>query len=182
MKNYEAISVACLVALLGGLVMPKALFLSLDRGLLVWIVSTITSGILIGTIANINIKMQLKASTLPAILFPITISGFLVVRWLFSWMQNGEAERIMIPLGSGAIVDPIPVSIVLAMLMLIGIAASYVVVALSSLASRPLIGAATSLYAFGPDNIAKIRKIIISIVGIVGGLIVLWSAFSANNI
>lgn len=175
MKHFEGIAASSLVALLGGLLMPKALYIGLDRGLLVWFVAIVASGIILGAMPNARMNV-LKAAVMPAAVFPSTIAGFFVVRWLFSWIQSPETFQIFIPFGSGALVDPLAVLTALVVLMLIGMLASYVVAALAALASGPLMAAALNMYSFGPESIKRVQQIIVGIVGVVGALVLFWGA------
>jgi hypothetical protein len=181
MQPLEAVAASSLIALLGGLLMPPALFISLDRGLLVWIV-VVASGVVLGASVSASVKSTLKTVILPSAVFPITITGYLVVRWLFSWIQHPDTSRVYIPLGSGAIVDPFPVMVGLFALMVIGIVSSYIAIVLAAMAARPLLSAATHLYRFGPDGLIAVRKIIVATVSVIAAIILLWGAFSARSI
>lgn len=181
-QETATVAVACLIGILGGLLLPKALFVSLDRGLLVWLVAVISSGIVLGTGAALLNLRQILMRALFVSTFPsVALSGFLVVRWLFSRLIHPEAIAVFIPLGSGAVVDPLSLSAltILSVLFLIGTLASFVVVALAALGANPIVEAAARFWAFGPSGMSRLRRLLGATVAVVGAVIVLWAAFSA---
>lgn len=176
----EAIATACLIALVGGVLLPKALFVSLDRAILVWLVAQITCGVIVGA-AGLTPRKVLSSCVLPSACVPIAYSGFLLVRWLVDKAKNPDAGfNIPIFGGSGVGFGP-PTSAslsILAGLAFFTFVATYVVVSASAFASRPIQKGVARFYDFGPSGVRRVQQIIIGVCAVAGALILLWGAFA----
>ena len=175
----EAIATACLVALIAGILLPKALFVSLDRAILVWLVAQVACGLIVGAVTQPARKLLLS-SILPSAALPIAYWGFLVVRWL-SDLAKDPSAGVNIPIfgGSGVGFGP-PNSrslAILAVLALVAFLASYVLILVSAFASRPVQHGVIGLYSFGPDGIRRVQRLVVGLVAVIGSLVLLWGAF-----
>lgn len=176
--RLEAIATACLIALVGGVLLPKALFVSLDRAILVWLVAQITCGVIVGAV-DLPPRKLLSSCVLPSACVPLAYSGFLLVRWLVDKAKNPDAWLVPIPGASGGVINPgTPASIaILAGLALLAFVATYLLVSASAFASRPIQRGVARLYDFGPSGVRRIQQIIVGVCAVAGGLILLWGAF-----
>ncbi|MBK8919485.1 MAG: hypothetical protein IPM73_15930 [Betaproteobacteria bacterium] len=179
--RIEAVATACLVALIAGILLPKALFVSLDRAILVWLIAQIACGLIVGTITQ-PIRKLLLASVLPSAALPIAYCGFLVVRWLIDLAKDSSAG-FSIPIFGGSGVGFGPPTLlsmtILAVLALVAFIASYALILVSAFASRPVQRAIVQLYSFGPDGMRRVQRLLVGLVAIVGSLVLLWGAFGA---
>jgi hypothetical protein len=173
------VAVACAATLVGGLLLPKAAFHGLDRGLLVWLAICVASGVVLSNLQPLSIWRGLKASMLASVVLILALVGFYSVRWLVSRIINIEAARILIPFGSGAsvdVLDPRRFRFLIVLLVLFWIGTS-VATAVATLSGRLLIAGALKLYAFGPDGVERVRKTVVALVGVVLSIVALWAAF-----
>lgn len=173
------VALACVATLVGGLLLPKAAFHGLDRGLLVWLVICIASGVVLSNLQPLSIRRGLKASSLASVVFILALVGFYSVRWLASRIINIEAAQVKIPFGSGAsvdVLDPAVFPFLVVLLALIWIGTS-IATAIAMLSGRLLIAGALHLYAFGPDGVEQVRKIVVALAGVVLSVVALWAAF-----
>ena len=171
----QYISAACITTFIGGLLLPKAAWIGLDRGLLVWLVICVSSGIIISNLSHRKFKVSMLAS----VIFIMALIGYYSVRWLVSRIIDIHAASIKIPFGSGAYIDilePKAFPFLLILLVLYWIGTS-IAIGITASSGRLLIQGALKLYTFGPDGIERIRKIILAISGVVSALLVLWAAF-----
>jgi hypothetical protein len=171
--------VACAAALIGGLLLPKAAFHSLDRGLLVWIVLCIGSGVILSNLQPLSAWRGLKTSMWVSALMIGAMMGFYWVRWLVSRIININAPRIEIPFGSGAsidILDPAVIPFLIVLLVIFWIGTS-IATGIATLSGRLLVAAALKLYAFGPEGVERVHKIIVALAGLVLALVGFWAAF-----
>ena len=179
--TLEAIATSCLVALIGGVLLPKALFISLDRAILVWLVAQVTCGVIVGAVP-LAPKKLLWSCIAPAACFPLAYLGFLVVRWLIDLAKDSRAG-FEIPIFGGSGVGfgpPNALSLaILATLALIVFVATYVLVTVSAFASRPVQRGAARLYKAGPTGIRRVQQMLIAATAVVGALILLWGAFGS---
>ncbi len=174
------IAVAGVATVIGGLLLPKAAFHSLDRGILVWLIACMTSGVILSNVEPLSVRRGIKAAVVVSGLFWLTVLTFYAVRWLVSRIIDIDAPRILIPFGSGEFIDLLDPQVFpfLVVLLLIFWVGSTAVVALTTLSGRLLTAAALKLYTFGPEGLDRVRKIVLAIAGIIGSIIVLWAAFS----
>lgn len=85
------VSVACAAALVGGLLLPKAAFHGLDRGLLVWLVICVASGVILSNLEPLSVWRGIKASMVASVTMALALIGFYSFRWLVSRIINIEA-------------------------------------------------------------------------------------------
>jgi hypothetical protein len=177
--RLEAIATACLIALIGGVLLPKALWVGLDRAILVWLVAQITCGVIVGAI-DLPPRKVLWSCVFPSACVPIAYSGFLVVRWLVDLAKNPDAG-FKIPIFGGSGVGfgpPTPTSLaILGALAFFAFVATYVLVSVSAFASRPVQRGIARLYKFGPSGVRRVQQIVVGVCAVVGALILLWGAF-----
>lgn len=174
------IAVAGVTAMIGGLLLPKAMFHSLDRGILVWLVVCIASGIIISNVERLPIRRAIKfAATISGLLW-ITVVVFYVVRWLVSRIIDIDAPQILIPFGSGARIDLLDPEVFpfIFLLLLIFWFGSSVLVSLTCLSGQLLLAAAQKLYSFGPEGLDRVRKIVAGITVVIVSVLALWAAFT----
>jgi hypothetical protein len=165
--------------LVGGLLLPKAAFHGLDRGLLVWLVICLASGVILSNLQPLSVWRGLKVSMLTSVVLVLALTGFYSVRWLVSRIINIEASQILIPFGSGAsvdILDPRLFPFILLLLALFWIGTS-VSIGVATLSGKLLITGALRLYAFGPEGVERVRKIVVALAGVVLSIVALWAAF-----
>jgi len=173
------VSVACALTLVGGLLLPKAAFHSLDRGLLVWLIICVASGVILSNLQPLSIWRGLKTSMLAAVVLLLALVGFYSVRWLVSRIIDIEAPQILIPFGSGVavdILDPRRLPFLVMLLVLFWIGTS-VATAVATLSGRVLVAGAMKLYEFGPNGVERVRKTIVALAGVVLSVVALWAAF-----
>jgi hypothetical protein len=173
------VSVACIATFIGGLLLPKAAWVGLDRGLLVWLVICVVSGVILSNLQPFSVWRGLKMSMLASVVLVLALIGFYSVRWLVSRIINIDAPRILIPFGSGAsvdILDPRGFPFLLILLVLFWIGTS-VAIGVATLSGRLLIAGSLKLYAFGPDGVERVRKIVLALAGVVLAIVALWAAF-----
>ena len=177
--RVEAVATACLVALISGVLLPKALFVSLDRAILVWLVAQIACGLIIGAVTQ-SIRKLLISSILPSAALPIAYCGFLVVRWLIDLAKDSSAG-FNIPIFGGSGVGFGPPNLlsltILAALALVAFLSSYVLILVSAFASRPIQRGIVGLYSFGPDGIRRVQLLLVGLVAVISSLVLLWGAF-----
>lgn len=174
------IAVAGFATVVGGLLLPKAMFHSLDRGLIVWLMACIASGVIVSNVERLSLWRGIKAAMAVSGLFWLTVVLFYVVRWLISRIIHIEAPQILVPFGSGASVDLLDPEVfpLVAILLLIFWIGSTAVVAFTTLSGRLLTAGALKLYKFGPEGLDRVRKIVVAIAGVVAAILALWAAFS----
>ena len=169
------VSAALIIAFIGGLLLPKAAWVGLDRGLIVWLVICIATGVILSNLRQRKFKMSMLAS----FTFILALIGYYLVRWLISRIINIEAASIEIPFGSGEsvdLLDPTGFPYLFILLALFWIGTTITVITTAS-SGRLLIEAALKLYAFGPEGLERVRKIILALAGIISAILVLWAAF-----
>ena len=174
------VAVAGVATVIGGLLLPMAMFHSLDRGTLVWLVVCITSGVIISNVEPLSVRRGIKAAMMLSGLLWLTVVAFYVVRWLVSRIIDIDSPQLLVPLGSGVSVNLLvpevfPFVFILLLIFWVG---STEVVALTTLSGRLLTAAALKQYCFGPEGVDRMRKIVVGIVGVIVSIIALWAAFS----
>jgi hypothetical protein len=182
--NIASVAVACLIGILGGLVLPNALFVSLNRGILVWLVAVICAGIVLGSAPVFSSKRQrIHYYLLAALAAPTSLCGFLIIRWLFSRLLHPESGVVFIPLGSGASINPLEPSAltILSVLFFIGTLGSFVMVSLSALGARPLIDSASRFWKFGPTGMNRLQRLLVATATTIGVVISVWGAFGSDG-
>ena len=170
---------ACVATLIGGLLLPKAAWVGLDRGLLVWLIICFASGVILSNLQPLSIWRGLKMSMLASVVLVFAQIGFYSVRWLVSRIINIDAPHILIPFGSGAsveILDPRAFPFLLILLALFWIGTLFVI-GLTTLSGHLLVAGALKLYAFGPDGVERVRKIVAALAGVALSIVALWAAF-----
>ena len=178
-REAEAIATAALVAIIGGLLLPKALFVSLDRGILVWIVTCVSCGVIASSLATLTIRFSIVSAASASFIMSASIIGFMIVRWIVTRLQTANEMVVFIPLGSGAIYNPLePMALLFtSALLLISFIASFALICVSTLASRPLVSAAVRVFRFGPEGVTQVGRILTAIVSVVAATVALWGAF-----
>ncbi len=172
-------TVAGVAVVVAGLLMPKAAYQGLDRGLLVWLIACITSGLIVSNV-ELSVWRGMKAAMLMAGLLWLTVAALYAVRWLISRIIQVDAPHIKIPFGSGASVDLLDPEGIPFLIALLGIfwVGSTVVMTLTALSGRLLVATAVKLYDFGPERLDRVRKIIVGMAAVAAALVELWAAFS----
>jgi hypothetical protein len=166
----EILALVALVGVVAGLLVPKALGVSLDRALLVWLVSSIAIGLLQIICENRNIRFTLSASGVGGLSMTIVFLAFCVIRTAIDGLQGGN--NLMIS-GSPAIAS-FGMVIVVAPFLFFG---TLFVSAMTASCNRLLIGAGKKLYLFGADGLEKVGKLVAAIIALVSVVISLWAAF-----
>ncbi|OEZ65266.1 hypothetical protein JAB5_12660 [Janthinobacterium sp. HH103] len=180
--QLEAVATACLIALIAGILLPKALFFSLDRAILVWLVTQVASGLVVGNVTQSTRKL-IVSSSFPAAALPIGYCGFLVVRWLVDLAKNLSAgfKGFNIPifgLSGVGFGPPDLVSLtILTVLAVVGFLASFVLILVSAFASRSIQRGIIGFYSFGPDGLRRVQRLLLGLVAVIGGLVLLWGSF-----
>jgi hypothetical protein len=173
------LAVACIATFVGGLLLPKAMWIGLDRGLLVWLAICVAAGVILSNLQPLSGWRGIRLSMLASVVLIMALAGFYSVRWLVSRIINIDAPKILIPFGSGAsvdILDPSGLPFLLILLALFWIGSSFAI-GLATLSGRLLIAGALKLYAFGPDGVERVRKIVVALAGVVLAIVGLWAAF-----
>jgi len=178
-KSLELLSLAIIITITGGLLLPKAAFHGLDRGLLVWFVVCLSSGIVLGSIHENLLWLRIRRAMLACATLWITVVIFYIIRWLVSRIININAQSIVIPFGSGASIDLFDPRLfwLLGILLVIFWIGSVIVVGITSFSSNLLITGAKKAYEFGPTGFDRLRNIIAGVASTVAAVIALWSAF-----
>lgn len=174
------IAVAGFATVIGGLLLPKAMFHSLDRGILVWLIACLASGLIVSNVERLSLGRGIKAAMALSGFLWLTVVLFYAVRWLVSRIIDIDAPQILVPFGSGAKVDLLDPEVfpLVAILLLIFWVGSTAVVAFTTISGRLLTAGALKLYRFGPEGLDRVRKIVVAMIGIVAAVLALWAAFS----
>jgi len=173
----EQRALACLVGIIGGLLILRAAVQSVDRALLVLLLTCALSGIVLGGRRVRLTGSILGSSLLVAVLFSITAITYLAVRIL-----AGALADVQIPLFSGislrreALLTDTNQLVLLAFAVVLFVAA-FIITSVSAFASRPLLAGVAKLFAVGPEAVERANKIIIALTATVAALFALWLAF-----
>lgn len=172
------LAAACFLAILGSLCLPYAAFQSMERGIVVWILSCLGSGIVASNIEPLNVRRALLNSALLSTVILLTLLGFYAVRWIATRLKSDHVETILIPFGSGASIDlfdPRLMPVLLVLLFLVVLATS-IVIAVAMLAGKTILSAISSAYSFGPEGLLRIRRMLVACTSIVTAALALWAA------
>lgn len=173
----EQRALACLVGIVGGLLILRAATQSVDRALLVLLLACALAGLVLGGKKRRLLGSIVGSSLLVAFIFSATAVTYLVVRIL-----AGTLADVLIPLFSGislkrdALLTETNQVLLLAFAALLFVSA-FVITVVSSLASRPLLDSAAKLFAAGPEAIERTNKILVGLAATVAALFALWLAF-----
>jgi hypothetical protein len=88
------VAVSCVASMVGGLLLAIAAYHSFERGLLVWAVACISSGIILSSLEPLTVRRGIKVAMLSALVMMITVVGYYVVRWLGMRVMHIEAVAI----------------------------------------------------------------------------------------
>lgn len=174
------LATACFLAIIGSLSLPHAAFHSLDRGIMVWILACLGSGLVASSIEPLTMRRALLNSALLSTVVLFTLLGFYVVRWVATRLKSGDADKVLIHFGSGGSIDLfdprlIPVLMILCLLVMI---ATSIVIAVAMLAGKTIMSAIYTAYCFGPEGLLRIRRILVACTSIVTAALALWAAIS----
>jgi len=174
------LATAYFLAIIGSLCLPHAAFHSLERGLMVWALVCLGSGIVASNIEHLTIRRAFHNSALLSTVVLVTLLGFYVVRWVATRLKSGDADKVLIPFGSGASIDLfdphlMPVLIILCLLVML---ATSILIAVAMLAGKTILSAIYTAYCFGPEGLLRIKRMLVACTCIVTAALALWAAIS----
>ncbi|MFZ5759364.1 MAG: hypothetical protein ACOY32_07030 [Thermodesulfobacteriota bacterium] len=172
----QRIAFSCIIAVIAGLLIPKALTNGLDRALLVWLVYAILAGVVLEATLVQGIVKHIRISVPSAATVTATIVSFYIVRVLASSIIG---TPVIFASGVGLTPDNL-ISFLPYLLVFLAIlfAASLFVTTLSSISGGLLIETCGRIWQLGPESLDKTRKLLLSFAGVVAALIVLWGSFA----
>jgi hypothetical protein len=185
LSRVELIGAAGIVCLVTGLLLPSAVYHTLNRGILTLLCGTMGAGLILGSQVGSSVSLLLRSALLPAVLVPLTYLGFLVVRYAASSLVHISSPVIWVPGASGGYIPieifserfPI-VALLLSIIALAGFVASYVIISLAALGTVPILAGLAHAYKFGEEGIATVQRLIMALVALVAAILALWSALS----
>jgi hypothetical protein len=184
-SRVELVAAATITCVITGLLLPSAIHHSLNRGILVLLLGTVGAGLILGTQSDNSVRASLTNALMPSLFIPLTYIGSLIVRYFLTLLANIDAPTtIYIPGLSGGYI-PVPifgtdfgrVALFLWIIASSAFVASYLLISLAALASQPILIGADLVYRFGDKGIARVQRMVMAVVGLVGAIIILWSAF-----
>jgi hypothetical protein len=185
LSRVELIAAAGIICVVTGLLLPSAIFHSLYRGILVLLCGSVGAGLILGTQAGNSVSLTLTSALLPSLLVPLTYIGFLVVRYAASSLVNIRSSIIWLPGVSGGyipveIFSPVFASVALFLWIIASsaFAASYLIVSLAALGTQPILAGLVRFYQFGEEGFARVQRLVMALVALVGAIFALWSAFN----
>lgn len=170
------LAAACFLAILGSLCLPYAAFQSMERGIVVWILSCLGSGIVASNIEPLNVRMASSAQ------FSLIKHGYFTHRLLCrtvdcdsseigSCRDNPHSFRVR----CRRLFHPRLMPVLLVLLFLVVLATS-IVIAVAMLAGKTILSAISSAYSFGPEGLLRIRRMLVACTSIVTAALALWAA------
>ena len=168
----EQVALACLVAIVGGLLATKAAHQSMDRAVLVLLMTCIVAGLVLGGRERRLLDSVLSSSFAVAVLFALTTAVyFAVVEMVAAHAPPSGSAPGSLHLAGHDLVEG---TLLLAGISCVG---SFVMTLLTTLASRPLFSIFAQLFAAGPEAIERTNKILVALSATVAALFALWAPF-----
>jgi len=175
----EAIAAATLVTLLGGLAAPLASHAGHDRALLLWVMTSICAGLIIGRSGS-GTNLIYRAALVPGVGHTAGALGTYFFHWTASQLATSKSVSLTIPLGgSGGVIDlgnPMTVAVMLALSAATGIV-SWVVISATAISADFLMSALLQNYEFDRTRVDRLRRWLIVItaataaaIGVLSGL------------
>ena len=172
-------AMASIVAVLAGLLTPKAADQSFGRAMLVWLIGCIASGVIGSNIKEEKMLSVVRYSALVSGVMCISLACYYYLRWLIARILNVGEGDIEISFYGAVVNLADPSKLLLAGQLLISLwILTIVFIFLVTISGQELKYAARKLYKFGPHGLDKVNKIILAITGIVASIVALWAAFS----
>lgn len=161
----EKIASSVLVSLVGGFLLAVALNASIDSAVIIWSLTVICSGLVIGGSEESRFSVAVKRAGIPAFILSITPVLFFYFTAVKAFIENPKALSVSIPWGPTAYVDPLAPLVILGVSILwVGcFIGSLLLVGASTVASRMVITGARHLYSFGPDGLERIKLIVLAV-------------------
>ena len=183
-QQSSRLALACILAIIGGLVIPLAAFVSLVHALALWIAIMLTIGLTAGGIRVRRARTLIGQAALAAILIPASAIGFYWVRWLATWMKDPTNREVMIPMFSGHYAGPTDGYILMGLgaLALTAFLASWLLIFLFTAAAAPFSDVCRRVFHFGPEGFNRVNKILTSAAGAVTALLGLLTVLGLNRL
>src|SRR5687767_14860462 len=105
-REIRIIAAATVIASVGGLIHPAAIHISLSRGIITWLITCMSSGLILGSIMSNRPLRLLRFSCVPAALLPIAYLLYVLVYWLMASVPDPDRVTL-IPWEGGKFIDPL---------------------------------------------------------------------------
>lgn len=173
--QLERTAAACFVAVVGGIILYKASRVGLDRSTLCWLVISPLCGLILADCPSDTSRIVAKKSLVPAALIWISYAGISFV-WLLVSQLNHD-DLLLEAISATSMRWAQPMWVLLCALGVLAFAATFGVIVLSALASRPIVEGTAALFRVGPEGFDRIGKSILGLASIVAAVLSLWAAF-----
>lgn len=175
--KIQRIALSCIIAVLGGLLTPKAATHSLDRALLVWLVFIMSSGLILEGAKKTNILSVILTALPVAFFYVLTLIVFFIITY-FGGAVTGFVGPTMtlggIELSGKQVLEKLTPLFILLTIDFFG---SIFLISLVALSGELIMKGLNQLFKAGPEAIERTRKILLGMSALVGALIMLWGAF-----
>jgi hypothetical protein len=168
---------ACLVGIIGGLLIVRAATQSLTKASFIVLLTCAVAGLILGGRKPRILSSIVGSSLLVAVMFSLTSVIHFVIRVSVGALWHLPGPSSLIPPGISQSKDPRAFLFFLAVVLLVVLLSAFILTLVSSIASRALLSAAVQLFAAGPEAIERTNKIIVGLTATVGALFALWLAF-----
>ena len=175
MNVIERIASSMIVSLIGGFLIVVAMLVNPERAFVVWLLTVICCGLVVGRINNFSFATVVKRSVFPSLVLSGTPVLIFYYEAAVSWIKKPQE---LIP-WTNVYIDPFSPLVIIGVLIL-WIAAfigSFLFIGVALVGSRVILDGIKRLYHLGPEKVERVRLIILAIGGVFTAIITLLSIF-----
>jgi hypothetical protein len=171
----ERIAGGVLVSLVGGFLIVVTLGISVYRAFIVWLLTVICSGLVIGRTETSSIGPLLKGGAFPALVLSAIPVLFLYLLTVITFVE--APARIPEVEWGGRPINPLNPAVIIGevILWVACFLGSLMFIVISMIASPVLLEGAQKLYRFGPKGVNRVKLIIVGVGGVLAAALSLLS-------
>jgi hypothetical protein len=174
MQLTERIAVGALASLIGGFLVAVALGTSPERAFLIWLLTVVCSGLVVGSMETSS-AWDVNRAALPALVLSLTPVLYFYFLAVVEFIKNPHA--VIEVIWQKIPVNPFEPRMIggLLVLWVACFLGSFAFIRLSMVASRLILAGAQKFYKFGPEGLNRVKLVVLGIAAVLAAVLSLLS-------